>query len=70
MIDERDAPLICAAGFLRSATVGLVGVMLAIPLAELGFSATGIGLLIGVGLTGSSLATVTAAGRRTAGSGV
>ena len=58
MIDTRDAPLICAAGFLRSATVGLVGVMLAIHLAELGFSATGIGLLIGGGLTGSSLATV------------
>ena len=54
----RDARLIYAAGFLRSATVSLVGVTLAIHLADLGFSATQIGLLIGVGLAGSSLATV------------
>jgi MFS family permease len=55
---ERDARLIYAAGFVRSATVGLVGVTLAIYLAQIGFSATAIGLLIGVGLAGSSLATV------------
>ena len=55
---ERDALLIYAAGFLRSATVSLVGVTLAIHLAEAGFSATRIGLLIGVGLAGSSLATL------------
>jgi MFS family permease len=55
---ERDALLIYAAGFLRSATVSLVGVTLAIHLAGVGFSATQIGLLIGVGLAGSSLATV------------
>ena len=55
---ERDALLICAAGFLRSATVSLVGVTLAIHLAEGGFSATQIGLLIGVGLAGSSAATL------------
>ena len=55
---ERDALLIYAAGFLRSATVSLVGVTLAIHLAEVGFSTTQIGLLIGVGLAGSSLATV------------
>lgn len=55
---ERDALLIYAAGFLRSATVSLVGVTLAIHLADVGFTATQIGLLIGVGLAGSSLATV------------
>ena len=54
----RDARLIYAAGLVRSATVSLVGVTLAIHLAEVGFSATQIGLLIGVGLAGSSLATV------------
>jgi MFS family permease len=55
---ERDARLIDATAFLRSAAVGLVGVTLAIYLAEVGFSATRIGLLIGVGLIGSSLATI------------
>jgi MFS family permease len=55
---ERDALLIYAAGFLRSAAVSLVGVTLAIHLAEAGFSTTQIGLLIGVGLAGSSVATL------------
>jgi MFS family permease len=55
---ERDALLIYASGFLRSATVSLVGVTLAIHLAEAGFSTTQIGLLIGVGLAGSSVATL------------
>lgn len=57
MRTERDALLIYAAGFLRSATISLVGVTRAIHLADLGFSTTQIGLLIGVGLAGSSLAT-------------
>jgi MFS family permease len=56
--NERDALLIYGAGFVRSATVSLVGVTLAIHLADVGFSITQIGLLIGVGLAGSSLATV------------
>ena len=55
---ERDTRLIYAAGFMRSATVSLVGVTLALHLADVGFSTTQIGLLIGVGLAGSSLATV------------
>jgi MFS family permease len=55
---ERGALLIYAAGFLRSATVSLVGVTLAIHLAEAGFSTTQIGLLIGIGLAGSSAATL------------
>jgi MFS family permease len=54
----RDARLIYVAGLVRSATVSLVGVTVAIHLADLGFSATQIGLLIGVGLAGSSIATV------------
>ena len=54
----RDARLIYAAGFIRSATVSLVGVTLAIHLAHVGFTATRIGLLIGVGLAGSSIATI------------
>ena len=54
----NDAALIYAAAFLRSATVSLVGVTIAIHLASLGFSAARIGLLIGVGLAGSSVATV------------
>jgi MFS family permease len=55
---NREARLIFAAAFLRSAMVSLVGVILAIYLSGLGFSATAIGLLIGVGLAGSSLATI------------
>src|SRR5215510_5291719 len=50
--------MICAAGCVRSASVGLVGVTLAIYLADLGFSTALIGLLIGAGLAGSSAATV------------
>ena len=55
---NRDARLIYAAGFLRSATVSLTGVVLAIYLSDIGFSATVIGLVIGAGLAGSSLATM------------
>src|SRR5678809_487506 len=58
MKQNRDAWLIYAAGFVRSATVSLVGVTLAIHLANLGFSPAAIGALIGIGLAGSSLATV------------
>jgi MFS family permease len=54
----RDTGLICAAGFIRSATVGLVGVTLAIYLANVGFTTAQIGLLIGAGLAGASVATV------------
>ena len=54
----RDARLIYGAAFLRSSSVSLVGVTLAIHLSEAGLSPSQIGLLIGVGLAGSSLATV------------
>jgi MFS family permease len=55
---ERDARLIYAAGFIRSATVSLAGVLLAIHLGRVGFSATTIGIVIGVGLAGASLVTI------------
>src|SRR5262245_33494511 len=54
---RRDTSLIYAAALVRSTTVSLVGVTLAIHLASVGFSTTQIGLLIGVGLAGSSLGT-------------
>ena len=55
---SRDAALIYAAAFLRSSTVGLVGVVLAIHLAEIGLSPVAIGLVIGAGLAGGAVATV------------
>lgn len=54
----RDVWLIYAAGFLRSTTVGLVGVVLAIYLSEIGLSAAAIGVVIGSGLAGAAVATV------------
>jgi MFS family permease len=58
VVVTRDAGLIYAAAFVRSATVSLVGVTLAIYLSSEGFSTTQIGLLIGVGLAGTSVATL------------
>ena len=58
VLNRRDALLIDVAAFVRSATVSLVGITLAIHLSAIGFSTTQIGLLIGAGLAGSSLATV------------
>ena len=55
---NHNARLIYTAGFIRSATVSLVGVAIALHLANLGFSTAFIGALIGIGLAGSSLATV------------
>jgi MFS family permease len=58
MVVPPDAQRIYAAGFIRSASVSCVGVTLAIYLARVGFSLAQIGLLIGVGLIGSAVATV------------
>lgn len=55
---ERDAALIYVAAFIRSATVGVVGVVLAIYLSAIGLSATVIGVVIGSGLAGAAVATV------------
>ena len=54
---SRDATLIYIAAFLRSSTVGLVGVVLAIYLGQTGLSPIPIGLVIGAGLAGSAIAT-------------
>jgi MFS family permease len=58
MLVPDDTRWIYAAAFLRSLAVSLVGVTLAIYLAGVGLSATTVGLLIGVGLAGSSVATL------------
>lgn len=55
---KRDLTLINAAGFLRSLSVGLMGVVLGIYLFRSGLSSTAIGLIIAIGLAGSALATV------------
>ncbi len=55
---ERDTALIYAAAFTRSATVGLVGVVLAIHLSGIGLSVTAIGAVIGTGLAGAAVATL------------
>lgn len=52
-----DAALIYIAGFIRSATVGLVGVVLAIYLSQIGLSTAAIGVVIGSGLAGAAVAT-------------
>jgi len=55
---QRDLVLINAAAFLRSLGVGMTGVVLGIYLFRAGLSSFTIGLVIGVGLAGSALATV------------
>jgi len=54
--------VIYAAGFLRSLGVGLLGVVLGVYLARIGFSATAIGLVLATGLIGISIATVLVSG--------
>jgi MFS family permease len=53
----RDSILIFLAAFLRSSTVGLIGVVLAIALTEAGVSVAATGAVIGAGLAG--IATMT-----------
>jgi MFS family permease len=55
---NRDLALVNAAGFLRSLSVGLLGVVLGIYLFRLGLSPFAIGLVIATGLAGSALATI------------
>jgi MFS family permease len=54
----RDAGLICAAAFLRSSSVGLIGVVLAIALTKAGVSVAGTGAVIGAGLVGIAAMTL------------
>jgi MFS family permease len=58
MTPQRNLRLIYAAAFLRSLAIGLASVLLGIYLARLGFSASRIGLLIGVGLAGTAVGTL------------
>jgi predicted MFS family arabinose efflux permease len=54
---KRDLSVIIAAGFLRSLTVGFIGVVLAVYLFRTGLSSLQIGFVIGVGLAGAAVAT-------------
>ncbi len=54
---SRNLGLIYGAAFLRSASIGLLGVVLAVYLSRTGFSATVIGFVLASGLVGSAVAT-------------
>jgi MFS family permease len=54
----RDVTLLFAAALLRAAGVGLTGVLLGLYLAQAGFSATSIGLVIAAGMAGAVCATL------------
>lgn len=55
---NRDAALILLSAFVRSSTVGLAGVIVAIHLAQVGLSTAALGIVIGAGLAGGALATL------------
>lgn len=54
----RDRAILYCTGFLRAFATGMVGVLLGLYLARLGFGAAPIGLIVGVGLGGAALATL------------
>jgi MFS family permease len=54
---SRNLSLIYGAAFLRSASIGMLGVVLAVYLSRTGFSATAIGFVLASGLVGSAVAT-------------
>ena len=58
MTRNRDATLIALAAFVRSTTIGVTGVTLAIYLATLGLTAVAVGALVGAGLAGAATATL------------
>ena len=58
MTRTRDATLIAVAAFVRSTTIGVTGVTLAIYLATLGLTAVAVGVLVGAGLAGAATATL------------
>jgi MFS family permease len=58
MTRNRDATLIALAAFVRSTTIGVTGVTLAIYLATLGLTAVAVGVLVGAGLAGAATATL------------
>lgn len=53
-----DRQSLYAAAFLRSVSTGMIGVLLGVYLAALELDATTIGVLIGVGMAGATLATL------------
>ena len=53
----RNMALLYGSAFLRSASVGLLGVVLAVYLSRTGFSASEIGFVLAAGLVGSAVAT-------------
>jgi MFS family permease len=55
---NRDAMLITGAALVRSTTIGVTGVTLAIYLATLGLTAMTVGVLVGAGLAGAAAATL------------
>jgi MFS family permease len=57
---SRPLLLLYTAGFLRALGVGFLGVVLGVYLSRVGVSATWIGLVIGAGIAGMSVATATA----------
>jgi len=57
MRPSRNLALLCSAAFLRSASIGLLGVVLAVYLSRTGFSATAIGFVLAAGLAGNAAAT-------------
>ncbi len=56
---SRPLLLFYAAGFLRALGVGFLGVVLGVYLSRVGVSATWIGLVVGAGIAGMSVATAT-----------
>ena len=58
MTRNRDATLIAVAAFVRSTTIGVTGVTLAIYLSTLGLTAVAVGVLVGAGLGGAATATL------------
>src|SRR6516225_2997997 len=54
---SRNMVLICAAAWLRSFGIGLLGVVLGVYLYREGFSSTAIGVVIAAGLAGAAAAT-------------
>lgn len=57
MRPSRNLAILYSAAFLRSASIGLLGVLLAVYLSRTGFSATAIGFVLAAGLAGSAAAT-------------
>ena len=57
MMNKRNLGFIYATAFLRSASIGLLGVVLAVYLSRIGISPSAIGALLAVGLAGNAVAT-------------